>query len=163
MWGKTFPTGGLKIILPDTFGSVNFFTNAPAELATWRGVRGDSGDLVYEGERTIKWFERHGEDPKKKIYIPSDGLTLPSIFRLLKHFSGRIPISAGWGSNLTNNMVDDLRFKPISIVIKPSSVNSRGVVKLSNNIAKAMGKPEDIERYKKMFGYKESHFEAPTY
>ena len=163
MWGETFPGGGLKIILPDTFGSPNFFENAPAELAEWRGVRGDSGDLIYEGTRTVKWFRKHGKDPMQKIYIPSDGLTLPSIFRILRHFSGIIPVSAGWGSNLTNDMVDDPRFRPISIIIKPLRVNGLGVVKLSNNIAKAMGDPKDIERYKAIFNYKESHFEAPTY
>lgn len=162
-WGELFPTNALKVILPDTVGSPFFFDNAPAELAKWRGIRGDSGDLYREGERAIQFFQRHGEDPSQKLYIPSDGLVLPLMLKLSIHFSGRMPVSHGWGSNLTNHMVDNPQFKPISIVIKPISVNGRGVVKLSNNISKAMGKPEDIERYKREFSYSETLNEKCTY
>ncbi len=155
-WGELFPTNALKIILPDTMGSPFFFNNAPPELALWRGVRGDSGDLYYEGERAIRFFEKHGQDPTTKLYTPSDGLTLPLIFKLSIHFSGRIPVSHGWGSNLTNHTIDGPRFKPISIVVKPISVNGVGLVKLSNNIAKAIGTPENIELCKKEFNYSET-------
>lgn len=162
-WGELFPTSALRMILPDTVGSPFFFDNAPAELAKWRGVRGDSGDLYREGERAIKFFEKHGENPMQKLYIPSDGLVLPLMFKLSIHFSRRISVSHGWGSNLTNHMIDSSQFKPISIVVKPISVNGRGVVKLSNNIAKAMGKSEDIKRYEKEFKYSETLNETCTY
>lgn len=155
LWKELFPASALQVLLPDTVGSSFFFDNAPPELAKSRGVRGDSGDLYREGERTIHFYEKHNEDPLKKLYIPSDGLVLSLMIKLTIHFTRRIMVSHGWGSSLTNHMVDDSRFKPISSVIKPMSVNGRGLVKLSNNIAKAMGKPEDIERYKKEFRYSE--------
>lgn len=162
-WGELYPTDALKIILPDTVGSPFFFDNAPAELAKWRGIRGDSGDLFHEGQRVVDWFTRHGQDPAKKLYIPSDGLVLPLMFNLSIHFSGIIPVSHGWGSNLTNHMVDDVGFKPVSIVVKPVSVNGIGTVKLSNNMAKAMGTPEDITKYAKEFRYSETLNQKCTY
>jgi len=168
-WMRVYPTGALWIILSDTYGSPFFYKNAPPELAKARGVRGDSGDLLDEGERAIKWFERHGEDPSQKLYIISDALTWPTIFRSLRHFSGsksespRIPTTPGWGSNLTNHMTDNPGFKPISAIIKPVSVNGVGAVKLSNNRAKATGKKEDVERYIGYFDYEESYFEPCTY
>jgi nicotinate phosphoribosyltransferase len=162
-WNKLFPTSALQILLPDTFGSPFFFDCAPPELAMSRGVRGDSGDLYQEGERAINFYTKHNENSTEKLYIPSDGLTLKLMFKLSIHFTGRISISHGWGSSLTNHMVDDPKFKPISSVIKPTSVNGVRLVKLSNNIAKAMGIPEDIERYKKIFHYDEKYFKTCIY
>lgn len=162
-WKELFPATALQVLLPDTVGSPFFFNNAPAELAKSRGARGDSGDLYREGERTIKFYQKHNEDPTQKLYIPSDGLVLGLMFKLSIHFTGRIPVSHGWGSSLTNHMVDDPRFKPISSVIKPVSVNGWGLVKLSNNIAKAVGKPEDIKRYMKEFNYTDYTNETCTY
>lgn len=162
-WKDLFPATALQVLLPDTVGSPFFFNNAPAELAKSRGARGDSGDLYREGERTIKFYQKHNENPTQKLYIPSDGLVLGLMFKLSIHFTGRISVSHGWGSSLTNHMVDDPRFKPISSVIKPVSVNGLGLVKLSNNIAKAVGKPEDIKRYMKEFNYTDYTNETCTY
>jgi len=162
-WGELFPTNALRILLPDTISSPFFFNNAPAELAKWRGARGDSGDLYQEGERIIHFFQKHGEDPAQKLYIPSDGLVLPLMFKLSIYFTDRIPVSHGWGSSLTNDMVDDPRFRPISSVVKPISANGRGTVKLSNNIAKAIGNPVDIQRYINELGYTETLNEKCTY
>lgn len=147
-WAEVFGPG-LHAHLPDTFGSSYFFKHAPAKLAKWKAIRQDSGDSFSFGERAIEWYERHGEDPKTKILIPSDGLNLPLIIKLHKHFIPRTTVSPGWGTNLTN----DLGLSPASIVIKPHSVNGRGAVKLSDNISKAMGTPDDIERYKKVYKY----------
>ena len=69
----------------------------------------------------------------------------------------RIRFSAGWGTLLTN----DFRgcdpggnggFDPISLISKVSSVEGRPAVKLSDNYAKALGVPSEIERYRRVFG-----------
>jgi nicotinate phosphoribosyltransferase len=69
----------------------------------------------------------------------------------------RIRFSAGWGTLLTN----DFRgcdpsgsdgFDPISLISKVSSVEGRPAVKLSDNFAKALGSPAEIERYRRVFG-----------
>ena len=43
-------------------------------------------------------------------------------------------------------------FNPVSLVCKLSEVDGRPAVKLSDNYQKAMGPPEEIERYRRIFG-----------
>jgi len=69
----------------------------------------------------------------------------------------RIRFSAGWGTYLTNDFRDcnpqgDLGFDPVSLVCKLSEVEGRPVVKLSDNYAKALGDPDEVERYRHVFG-----------
>jgi nicotinate phosphoribosyltransferase len=69
----------------------------------------------------------------------------------------RIRFSSGWGTFLTNDFrncdpqSNDV-FNPISLVCKLSEVEGRAAVKLSDNYAKAMGPPEEVERYRRIFG-----------
>jgi len=69
----------------------------------------------------------------------------------------RIRYASGWGTFLTNdfrdcNPRDGQSFNPVSLVCKMSEVEGRPAVKLSDNFAKAMGPPEEIERYRRVFG-----------
>ncbi|MHB8217687.1 MAG: nicotinate phosphoribosyltransferase [Candidatus Sulfotelmatobacter sp.] len=69
----------------------------------------------------------------------------------------RIRFSAGWGTLLTNDFrgcdpSGDSGFDPISLISKVSSVEGRPAVKLSDNYAKALGPPAEIERYRRVFG-----------
>ena len=69
----------------------------------------------------------------------------------------RIRFSAGWGTLLTNDFrgcdpSGDGGFNPISLISKVSSVEGRPAVKLSDNYAKALGLPSEIERYRRVFG-----------
>ena len=69
----------------------------------------------------------------------------------------RIRFSAGWGTLLTNdfrgcNPNDGPGFDPIGLICKVSSVEGRPAVKLSDNYSKALGPPEEIERYRRVFG-----------
>ena len=69
----------------------------------------------------------------------------------------RIRFSSGWGTFLTNDFRNcdphgNGAFNPISLVCKLSEVEGRPTVKLSDNYAKAMGPPEEVERYRRIFG-----------
>ncbi len=69
----------------------------------------------------------------------------------------RIRFSAGWGTLLTNDFrgcdpSGNAGFDPISLISKVSSVESRPAVKLSDNYAKSLGPPEEIKRYRRVFG-----------
>ncbi len=69
----------------------------------------------------------------------------------------RIRFSAGWGTLLTNDFRDcnpqgSDGFDPISLVCKLNDADGRPAVKLSDNFEKAMGPPEEIERYQRVFG-----------
>lgn len=52
-------------------------------------------------------------------------------------------------------MVGDRWFGPLSLVVKPIRANGRGLVKLSDNPAKAVGLPGDVARYKKAAAYRD--------
>jgi len=142
---------GLSIALPDTYGSDYFFRHimTPEQMRAWKGSRQDSGDPIIYGEKRIRHYRELGIDPREKMLIPSDGLDIMSIFRIDDALNGKIKLSYGWGTNAT----DDLGFDSVSIVIKVAEANGVGAVKLSDNIAKATGKNEDIERFKEIFEY----------
>ena len=43
-------------------------------------------------------------------------------------------------------------FDPVSLICKVTDVDGRPAVKLSDNYAKALGLPSEIERYRRVFG-----------
>jgi nicotinate phosphoribosyltransferase len=151
---------GLSVAVTDTYGSEFFFRDMdPEQARAWKGLRHDSGDPFEFGEKAIRFYQEQGIDPREKLLIFSDGLELQTILALSKRFHGRIKLSFGWGTNLTN----DLGFEPISIVVKAVEANGHRTVKLSDNLAKATGSREDIERFKRIFGHSHEHEEAVRY
>ena len=69
----------------------------------------------------------------------------------------RIRFSGGWGTLLTNdfrecNPQGGTGFDPPRLVCKLNDAEGRPAVKLSDNLAKALGPPSEIERYKRVFG-----------
>ncbi len=147
--------GNLRIILPDTYGTQGFLDSAPDWLAGWTGIRIDSGDPATAAQVAIDWWKERGEDPSKKRIIFSDGLDVAKIKELHSQFAGKVPISFGWGTLLTNDfrgLVPGDALAPFSLVCKAVSANGRPTVKLSDNPNKAMGPAEEIARYKRVFG-----------
>jgi len=147
--------GNLRIILPDTYGTKGFLDHAPDWLAGWTGIRIDSGDPVTGAETAIRWWQSRGEDPRQKLVIFSDGLDVDKIVKLQARFTGRVRVSFGWGTLLTNDfrgLVPNDALAPFSLVCKAVSANGRPTVKLSDNPNKAMGPADQIERYKRVFG-----------
>ena len=147
--------GNLRIILPDTYGTGAFLKRAPDWLKQWTGIRIDSGDPVEGAEAAIAWWKDKGENPEDKLVIFSDGLDTPTIRDLHQKFNGRVKVSFGWGTNLTNDfrgLVSDGSLDAFSLVCKPIKANERSTVKLSDNLNKAMGPSEEINRYKRVFG-----------
>ncbi len=147
--------GNLRIILPDTYGTQGFLDRAPDWLAGWTGIRIDSGDPAAGAERAIRWWQARGEDPTTKRVIFSDGLDVAMVQALQQQFAGRVQVSFGWGTLLTNDfrgLVAEDALAPFSLVCKAVSANGRATVKLSDNPNKAMGPVEEIDRYKRVFG-----------
>lgn len=146
--------GNLRIILPDTYGTKGFLKDAPDWLAGWTGIRVDSGDPAMGAEHAIRWWTSRGEDPREKLIIFSDGLDVDKIIALHKQFSGRVRVSFGWGTMLTNDfkgLVQNDALAPFSLVCKAVSANGQPTVKLSDNPNKAMGPADEIARYKRVF------------
>lgn len=146
--------GNLRVILPDTYGSEGFLKNAPDWLSKWTGIRIDSGDPTTGAETAIRWWKERGEDPTQKLVIFSDGLDVEKIEDLHRKFHGRVKVSFGWGTLLTNDfrgLAGD-SLAPFSLVCKAVSADGRPTVKLSDNPNKAMGPADEIARYKRVFG-----------
>ncbi len=147
--------GNLRVILPDTYGTEGFLKHAPDWLAGWTGIRIDSGDPSEGAETAIRWWQDRGEDPRQKLVIFSDGLDVAKIQELAARFQGRVRVSFGWGTLLTNDfrgLAQGDALSPFSLVCKAVTANGRPTVKLSDNPLKALGPADEIERYKRVFG-----------
>jgi nicotinate phosphoribosyltransferase len=156
LWQQTYQ-GELLIMLPDTFGTTQFLECAPEWVADWTGQRVDSKDPYVAGDEYIAWLGRRGRNPRRKRLIASDALDVDQILGLHAHFDGRIRLSAGWGTLLTNdfrgcNPQGDDAFDPVSLVCKLTEVEGRPAVKLSDNYQKVLGPPAEVERYRRVFG-----------
>lgn len=155
-WSRIYG-GNLLVLLPDAYGTTAFLRDAPDWTARWTGARPDSKPPMEAGDELIAWWQRHGEDPRDKLLILSDGMDIDTIETSFRHFQGRVRVSYGWGTNLTN----DFRgcapggghaLDPISLVCKVVEAAGRPAVKLSDNPDKATGPADEIARYTAIFG-----------
>jgi len=155
-WSRTYD-GNLLIVLPDTYGTTRFLERAPDWVADWSGFRIDSKEPIAGGEELIAWWQSRGKDPKDKLLIFSDGLTVETIIEAYERFNGRVRLSFGWGTHLTNDFSDcatvyTSQLKAISLVCKVRQADGKPTVKLSDNFDKATGPKKEIERYRSIFG-----------
>ena len=155
-WQRTYD-GNLLIVLPDTFGTSAFLEHAPEWVADWTGFRVDSKDPVLAGDELIGWWQKQGRDPKDKVVIFSDGLDIDSMEKIYRHFTNRVRIGFGWGTNMTNDFRqcapdDNPQLGSFSLVCKVTRANGQPTVKLSDNLEKASGPDSEIKRYLRVFG-----------
>jgi nicotinate phosphoribosyltransferase len=148
----------LSIALTDTFGTQFFFdTFTPEQAENWKGVRQDSGDPFIFGYNALGFYKSMGIDPKEKTIVFSDGLTFEKMIQLWEEFHNEFNVVFGIGTNLTNDMGCGL--KPLSIVVKLTAMNGLGTVKLSDNVAKAMGSEYNKQRFMDVFEYDNDFYE----
>jgi nicotinate phosphoribosyltransferase len=139
--------GDLGVALSDTFTTDVFFRQFDKKFTKlFDGVRHDSGDPIEFAEKTIKHYEENGINPLYKYIIFSDGLNLEKVDEITKACHGKIGISFGIGTNLTN----DVGLKPMNIVMKLIGVQAPNndwipTVKLSDEKGKYTGDPKMIE------------------
>ena len=109
----------------------------------------------------IKKYESYGIDPTSKTIVFSDALTFEKCAELKHHFDGRVKVSFGIGTNITNNLshVDTReRIKPLNIVCKLTSCQMnprqpiRKCVKLSDVRGKENGDPNEVKLYRQILG-----------
>ena len=85
-------------------------------------------------------------------------MDIDSIEDAVRALRGRVNVSIGWGTNLTNDFNGcasgggDGELRAISIVCKVAEAEGRPTVKLSDNPNKELGPPEEIARYRRVFG-----------
>ena len=132
--------------LTDTLGTELFlmdFNKLQANCYT--GVRHDSGDPIEWGEVMIAHYESLGIDPKTKTLLFSDSLNFDKAQTIYNHFRGRVNVSFGIGTYLSN----DTNVDPLNIVIKLQYVNGHPVAKLSDDWGKAMCQDSEYLEYLK--------------
>jgi nicotinate phosphoribosyltransferase len=154
---QSYYAGNLLVVLPDTFGTASFLRDAPDWIADWTGFRPDSAPPIEGGEEIIAWWKSKGRDPRDKLLVFSDALDTDTIEAAYRHFAGKVRMSFGWGTNLTNDFdgcapQPDDGLRAISLVCKVTEANGRPAVKLSDNPRKATGMPQEIARYLRVFG-----------
>lgn len=132
--------------LTDTLGTDLFlmdFNKLQANCYT--GVRHDSGDPIEWGEKIIAHYEELGINPKTKTLLFSDSLNFERAQKIYNHFRGRINVSFGIGTFLSN----DTNVDPLNIVIKLQYVNGHPVAKLSDDWGKSMCQDDGYLAYLK--------------
>jgi len=155
LWQRTYD-GNLLIVLPDTYGTGTYLRHAPDWVGEWSGFRIDSKEPIAGGNELIDWWRSKGIDPTEKLLIFSDGLTVDKIEQVYREFHGKVRISFGWGTHLTNDFRDcapktNDALRAISLVCKVTHANGEATVKLSDNYHKATGPQESIAHYRKVF------------
>jgi nicotinate phosphoribosyltransferase len=157
-WAKLYD-GNLLMLLPDAFGTTNFLNAAPDWAADWTGARPDSKPPIEAVEELIAWWSARGRDPRTKLVVLSDGMTIDSIEASVRHLRAKTQVSFGWGTDLTNDFSGcaphgaGVDLEPPSLVCKVIEAEGRPAVKLSDNPAKFLGPKDEIARYARVFSY----------
>lgn len=155
-WVKVY-RGDLGIALSDTYTTKVFYEQFDRMFAKlFDGVRHDSGDPLSFAEETIKHYQKLGIDPLSKTIIFSDALNYEKVARIAEYCEGKIGMSFGIGTNLTN----DVGLKSMNIVIKmveafPDGGEWTPVVKLSNETGKYTGDEKMIQLAKSILNISE--------
>ena len=153
-WVRTYD-GNLGIFLMDTYTSKVGLKNMSLKFAKlFDGVRQDSGDEYKIGNEVINRYKELGIDPTTKTIVFSNALDFNKYLDIANYFKGRIRVSAGIGTNLTN----DCGFKPANIVMKLSKcrINQnqewRKCIKISDDLGKHLGDDKEFEIAKYQLG-----------
>lgn len=139
--------GDLGIALADTYTSDIFLTNLSRKQAKlFDGVRCDSGNELEFIDKLTARYKELGIDSTTKTIVFSNALDFGKALEIQEYCRGKIRCAFGIGTNLTN----DTGFKPSNIVMKLTqckmNVNQewRECVKLSDDIGKHIGSPEEV-------------------
>ena len=133
--------GDLGIALSDTYTTEVFFRQFDKMFSKlFDGVRHDSGDPLVFAQRVIAHYINLGIDPLTKTIIFSDALNYEKVARIAEYCRGKIGMSFGVGTSLTN----DAGPHPMNIVIKmteakPGDDDWIPVIKLSDEEMKHTG------------------------
>lgn len=148
-WNDVYE-GNLGIALTDTFGSNAFIHDFDGKLARlFDGVRHDSGDPYEFTRRMIHHYKWLRIDPMSKSVVYSDSLDIDKCIHLMETFKNQIKMSFGIGTHLTNDVPHTM---PANIVIKLVEVDNIPVVKLSDDVSKAIGDKQALDVARWTFG-----------
>jgi nicotinate phosphoribosyltransferase len=127
--------GDLGVALTDVVGMDAFLADFDLYFAKlFDGLRHDSGDPVWWGEKALAHYAGLRIDAHTKRLVFSDGLDVERANGLYRHFGDRTQLGFGIGTHLTN----DVGLEPLNIVMKLTQCNGQPVAKLSDSPGKTM-------------------------
>ena len=127
--------GDLGVALTDVVGMDAFLADFDLYFAKlFDGLRHDSGDPVWWGEKALAHYAKLRIDPHTKRLVFSDGLDMERAFSLYRHFADRTQLGFGIGTHLSN----DVGLRPLNIVMKLTHCNGQPVAKLSDSPGKTL-------------------------
>jgi len=160
LWEAVYPNAML-VALTDTFTTEAFykdFASDPDRARKWTGLRQDSGDPFKFGPRVKGAYESLGIDPKEKVIVHSDALSVDKAVRLQK-LADELGLNAsfGIGTFFTNDFKTlssggREKSKALNIVIKLASVDGEPCVKLSDDLTKTTGDAATVQHVKELYG-----------
>lgn len=140
--------GNLGIALTDTYTTDVFLRSFDATKARlFDGVRQDSGDPLEFADKMLEHYRKLRIDPLTKTIVFSDGLNTDKAIRIRQYCDGKINVSFGIGTHMTN----DIGPKALNMVIKLSGCRTDAasewipVVKLSDVEGKHTGTKDEID------------------
>ncbi|EPQ59135.1 nicotinate phosphoribosyltransferase, partial [Gloeophyllum trabeum ATCC 11539] len=160
LWEQVY-NDSLKIALTDTFSTEAFykdFVKDPARARRWKALRQDSGDPYVYAPRAKEIYESLGIDYKEKMIIFSDSINMEKALGLKKQCNELgFPCSFGIGTWLTNDFKKASsggkeQSLALNMVIKLSEVDGKPCVKISDEIMKNTGDPNEVKQAKLTFG-----------
>ncbi|MEO8911439.1 MAG: hypothetical protein ABI303_00505 [Candidatus Saccharimonas sp.] len=154
-WLERFP--GMPVVLTDTFTTeATLASITPEQAEQIKSYRVDSGDERIIGEKIIEFVRRFGIDPLTRTLFFSNSLTPEKAVALQRYFAGRVGVAFGIGGHSVNNMGFDAAHSlpNMNIVAKAVTANGHGTVKLSDDLGKHMGSPENVARYQRFAAHR---------
>ena len=125
----------LGVALSDNYGLDAFLHDFDLYFCKlFDGARQDSGDPFTWAERVIAHYRANHIDPRTKILVFSDSLTITRAIEIFDRFKHVTRVAFGIGTHLTN----DLGYTPLNIVIKMTRCNGQPVAKLSDDPEKTL-------------------------
>ena len=111
----------------------------------FNGVRHDSGDPYYWGDKIIAHYKELGIDPMSKTLLFSDSLDFEKATKIKKYFEGKAKTAFGIGTYISN----DTKVPALNIIMKTTVCNGMDVAKLSDVEGKGMCRNPEYVQYLK--------------
>lgn len=141
--------GDLGTVLTDTYTTDVFMRNFSKKHASlFTGLRQDSGDPLLFADKAIRRYEELRVNPQSKYIVFSDSLNVEKAISIKEYCQGKIGATFGIGTNLTNDVGNDIHGLNIVMKLMRCKMTERDkwheCVKLSDVKGKHTGSDKEI-------------------
>ena len=149
--------GDLGTVLTDTYTTEIFLRNfSKKHAALFTSLRHDSGDAMAFADKVIERYEELRINPQIKYIVFSDSLNVEKAIAIKEYCGDRIGASFGIGTNLTNDVGNDIKGKNIVMKLFRCKMTEKEqwheCVKLSDVEGKHTGSKREIHLAQETLG-----------